>query len=64
MCGVVHMDTGVVVILFMFYTNRTSTTTSFSSVFFNTLNYIVEFVDGLGFSMRCGVVLGLGLRIN
>ena len=64
MCGDVHMDTEVVATLFMFYTSRTSTPTSFSSVFFNTLTSIVEFVDGLGCSMCCGVVLGLGLRID
>ena len=64
MCGAMHMDTKVVVTLFMFYTSRTSTPTSFSSMFFNTLTSIVEFVDGLGFSMRYGVGLGLGLRIN
>ena len=64
MCGVVHMDTELVVTFLMFYTTRTSTPTSFSYVFFNTITSIVEFVDGLGFSMLYGVVLGLGLRIN
>ena len=61
MCGSVQMDMEVGVTLFILYT---STPTSLSSVFFNTLTSIVEFVDGLGFSMHCGVGLGLGLRIN
>ena len=64
MCGAVQIDIEVVAKLLMFYTSMTSNPTSFSYVFFNTLTSIVEFVDGLGFSMRCGVGLGLGLRIN
>ena len=63
-CEDVHMDTNVVATLFMFYTSRTSTPTSFSYVVFNTLTSIVEFVDGIGFSMHFGVGLGLRLRIN
>ena len=59
MCGAMHMDTKVVVTLFMFYTSRTLNPTNFSSLFFNTLTSIVEFLDGLGCSMRCGVFLGL-----
>ena len=64
MCGAMQMDTEVVATFFMFYTSRTSTPTSFSYVFFNTITSIVEFMDGLRFSMLRGVVLGLGLRIN
>ena len=64
MCGVAQMETEVVATVFMFHPGRTSTPTSYSSVFFNTLIPTMEFLDGLGCSMQHGVSLGLGLRLN
>ena len=58
------METEVVAVLFAFYPNRTLTPTIFSFLFLNTLTPTMEFVDGLGCSICCGVGLGLGLRLN